>query len=52
MAEGNSLARYKDVFMAGYIANDTGLLTTVATSATLLKQRANSKLESARVEPT
>jgi len=39
MTEGNDehlsqLGRYKDVFMAGYIANETGLLKTAATSAT------------------
>jgi hypothetical protein len=41
MAEGNNehlnqLGRYKDLFMTGYIANETGLLTTAATSAALL----------------
>jgi hypothetical protein len=57
MAEGNNehlsqLGRYTDVFMVGYIANETGLLTTVPTAATLLEHRANSKLVSAQVEPT
>ena len=41
IAEGNNehlsqLGRHKDVFMAGYIANETGLLTTEATAANLL----------------
>jgi len=54
MAEGNNehlsqLGRYTDVFVVGYIANETGLLTI---AATLLEQRANSKLESAQVERT